>query len=115
MKQASSLGKSRPKVSVLDFTFDEIREFLAAGLKNRNVEKAYIAGSVASGALSDIDLVIIKKTDVLFLDRPFEFASLFDLGVPIDILVYTPEEVCRLNENPTSFWRDVQKKWVRIV
>ncbi|OKY75643.1 MAG: hypothetical protein BM485_07950 [Desulfobulbaceae bacterium DB1] len=118
MKQASSLGKSRPKVSVLDFTFDEIREFLAAGLKNRNVEKAYIAGSVASGgagAWSDIDLVVIKKTATPFPERPFEFVGLFDLGVPLDILVYTPEEIARMDANPTAFWRDVQKKWVRIV
>lgn len=50
-------------------------------------------GSFASGEISsssDIDLIVVKKTDKRFLDRLDEFYE--DTDVAMDILVYTPEE-----------------------
>lgn len=118
VKRSGCLSRSRPTVSVLDFSLDEIRDFLATALRGHDVENAYLVGSVASGTAghwSDIDLVIIKNSDESFPDRPREFAGLFELGVPVDILVYTPAEAARLDANPTAFWQDIRKKRVRIV
>jgi predicted nucleotidyltransferase len=60
-------------------------------------ERIYLFGSVARGEgdeLSDVDLVIIKRTTEPFWDRLREAARLFSGSIAgsADILVYTPEE-----------------------
>ncbi|MFN7182338.1 MAG: nucleotidyltransferase domain-containing protein [Planctomycetota bacterium] len=58
-------------------------------------EEIFIFGSYASGNLkdtSDIDLLIIKRTDKHFIDRLQEVASLCNYDIGVDFLVYTPEE-----------------------
>lgn len=58
-------------------------------------EKVILFGSLAEnepGQWSDIDLAIIKDTDLPFLDRLEEVALLCRAPVGVDYLVYTPEE-----------------------
>lgn len=58
-------------------------------------------GSLASGQVdewSDIDLVIVKETNRRFLDRVREVMELLKPQVGIDVLVYTPEEFARMQE-----------------
>lgn len=58
-------------------------------------EKIIPFGSMAPGEpgeWSDLDLVIIKETDLPFLDRIKEVMRLLRPRVGVDILVYTPEE-----------------------
>lgn len=58
-------------------------------------EKILLFGSLANGKIgkwSDIDLVIVKDTEKLFLDRIKEVLLLLHPMVGMDILVYTPEE-----------------------
>ena len=53
---------------------------------------------------SDIDLLIIQESD---LSRPQRYAQVhrlfWGMGVPMDILVYTPEEFARYQSVPGSF------------
>lgn len=59
-------------------------------------EKIILFGSLAAGTPthgSDIDLLIIKETDKNPWQRMREVNQLVDHSVPIDLLVYTPEEL----------------------
>jgi len=75
------------------------------GLKAYDAEKAILFGSAARGnddAYSDIDLIVIKRTDKRFLDRLAEVIRAIDPDFALDVLVYTPEEFERMlaDENP---------------
>lgn len=59
-------------------------------------ERIYLFGSLASGHVrewSDIDLVIVKKTDRRFLDRIKDVLLLLHPKIGCDIVVYTPDEL----------------------
>ncbi|WP_305044999.1 nucleotidyltransferase domain-containing protein [Geoalkalibacter sp.] len=105
------LERSRPKVSVLDFAPEELLARLRAALARHDVVAAWLIGSCARGDArpwSDIDLILVCETALPFVERPRLFAALDDLGVPVDLLVYTPEEFAALEADPTSFWRQTQ-------
>ncbi|MBI5356438.1 nucleotidyltransferase domain-containing protein [Candidatus Collierbacteria bacterium] len=58
-------------------------------------ERIILFGSAASDNIhedSDADLAVIKKTNKNFYDRIGEVSGLVPHGIPLDILVYTPEE-----------------------
>ena len=59
-------------------------------------EKIILFGSYANGQPnkdSDVDLMIIKETDVPYIKRPRIIRNLFNpYPAPMDIFVYTPEE-----------------------
>lgn len=59
-------------------------------------QKIVLYGSMARGtanAHSDIDLLIIKKTKRRFIDRISDVLLACDYDVPLEPLVYTPEEI----------------------
>lgn len=63
--------------------------------KKYRPEKIILFGSAATGKIrkwSDADLVIIKKTKKRFYDRIEEVSSLVEHKIPLDFLVYTPDE-----------------------
>ena len=67
------------------------------------IEKIILFGSRASGEAdeySDLDLIIIKKTDQRFVRRLIEVPS---LPVSADVFVYTPEEFETMKENENPF------------
>ena len=66
-------------------------------------------------AWSDIDIIITKETDQPFLERPREFFDLLDLGIPVDILVYSPQEAREQEKNASGFWKDISKNRLRIL
>jgi predicted nucleotidyltransferase len=69
-------------------------------------ERVILFGSLASGRIhewSDIDLVVIKKTDKGGMDRILEVSELCKNKVATHFLVYTPEEYERLSSDRTSF------------
>lgn len=47
---------------------------------------------------SDVDLIIVYRTEKRFLDRLDELYALWDLPLAVDILAYTPEEFEELRE-----------------
>lgn len=76
-------------------------------LRAYNPEKIYLFGSWARGEgddLSDVDLVVIKKTKTPFLLRLREAVKFLPVKIGvIDILVYTPEEFDRMSKQGNAF------------
>ena len=64
-------------------------------LKPYNPEKIILFGSYAYGKPnenSDVDLVVIKKTDEPFHDRQKKARFFLNTSTPVDIFIFTPEE-----------------------
>ena len=109
---------SRPATSILDFSSSAIESFLYNKLSQHKVDAAYLFGSCVQDkatAWSDIDLVIVMQTDAPFLERAREFADLFELGLPIDILVYTPQEFKQLQPSDSGFWESFRTNHKKIL
>lgn len=65
-------------------------------IKSYNPEKIILFGSYAYGKPtedSDVDLLVIKKTLLPFLERQIQVRSLLRTTTPVDIFVFTPEEL----------------------
>ena len=62
-------------------------------------ERIVLFGSRAEGRAdeaSDVDLIVVYRTDKRFLDRLGELYALWDIPIAVDILAYTPEEFERM-------------------
>jgi predicted nucleotidyltransferase len=62
-------------------------------------EKVILFGALANGAVhewSDIDLVVVERTQLPFFQRIKRLCKLLKPRVGMDIMVYTPEEFDRL-------------------
>ena len=80
---------------------DEIVKIIVEGYGP--VEKIILFGSQVKGGVdkySDLDLIIIKKTNKRFVERLSEVPF---LPIPTDVFVYTPEEFERMKENENPF------------
>jgi predicted nucleotidyltransferase len=80
-------------------------EKLLPRLEKLKPEKVILFGSLAKGKVhkeSDVDLIIIAK-DIpsKFLQRLEKVYNILDPDFPVDVLVYTPEEIEKMIEkNP---------------
>ncbi len=82
-------------------------------LQAYNPEKIILFGSAAKGEedqYSDIDLVIIKKTQDRFLQRLKKAALLIREPIPVDLFVYTPEEFAQMLDDENPFAQTVVKE-----
>ena len=83
-----------------------IRRLLDA-LRRYRPERVYLFGSWARGEeddLSDLDVVVIKRTSSPFFDRLREVLELLPPGTGgIDVLVYTPEEFEAMQREGNAF------------
>lgn len=96
-------------MSFKEVSSEERREKLNNELKRilpliieKGVEKVILIGSLATGkthSLSDIDIIIIKKTKKRFIDRLDEFYKAIMPKVSLDILVYDPSEFKKMSKN----------------
>lgn len=77
-------------------------------LKDR-VYMAFIFGSFNTDRFhgnSDLDLILICRAEEPFVERGRSFLDLFESGIAIDLLVYTPEEWEQIQrEKPIGFWK----------
>lgn len=76
----------------------KITDLLTPLFIKNNVERAILFGSGARGTQtrkSDLDLVIILKTDKRFFERFEDFEEIHNLvkGCSVDMLIYSPEEL----------------------
>ncbi len=118
MNSEEILVKTRPATSVIDFSRDELIELLRKKLKHHDLINAWLTGSCATGNAgpwSDIDVVIIKETDLPFPERCREFQDLLEFGIPVDVFVYTPEEASAMNASPTPFWNMFKQQRLKIL
>ena len=80
---------------------------LVDALRPYQPERVYLFGSWARGEadeLSDMDIVILKRTTMPFFDRLREAAKLLPPGTGgADIFVYTPEEFAAMREEGNAF------------
>jgi predicted nucleotidyltransferase len=82
-------------------------------IKKYDPERIILFGSCARGEedrYSDLDLVIIKRTDERFLERLVAVAKLLEPELAeVDLFVYTPEEFQRMIEGGNRFVEQVLK------
>lgn len=87
-------------------SLDLIDKVLSA-LRPYNPEKVYLFGSWAAGEqdeLSDLDLVVIKETDVPFFARLREVGRMIPTSLGgLDVLVYTPAEFEEMRRAGNAF------------
>lgn len=83
-----------------------IRQLVEA-LRPYEPERVYLFGSWARGEgddLSDLDILVIKRTAEPFFDRLREVGRLLPPGMGgVDVLVYTPEELARMQSQGNAF------------
>ncbi len=118
MDDSKILIRTRPPTSVLDYSLEEVVARLRRALEGRGVREAYLFGSLVQGSAhfwSDVDLILVVPTGEPFIERPRQFWDLLNLGFPLDILVYTPEEFARLWKEPLGFWRTVRENHLKII
>ena len=80
---------------------------------NYQPDKIILFGSCArgnAGKNSDIDLLIVKKTDLDMHQRILEIQDIVPHNFPLDIIVYTPEEFEENKNNKWSFLYGVMKE-----
>ncbi len=91
---------------------------LLEALTPYGADRIYVFGSYARGEadiLSDLDLVIVKRTLDSFFERLRKVAGLLPAGVGgVDILVYTPEEFGRMREEGNAFVEMIQEEGVLV-
>ena len=71
------------------------------GLEEYGAETGILFGSSARGDsddYSDIDLIVVKRTDRRFLDRLGDIVDIIEPNFALDVLVYTPEEFRRMRD-----------------
>jgi len=73
-------------------------------LKERlGAQEAFLFGSIARGEqhqLSDIDVIFVKETTKRFHHRIGDVLDLVSVDIPIEPLVYTPEEFKQMQDTP---------------
>lgn len=74
----------------------EIKDILQQIIEKYHPDKVILFGSAARGELGpdgDADLLVIKKNTPLYgADRIRELSRLIERNIPLDLLVYRPEE-----------------------
>lgn len=91
-------------------TLSEIREALIPALEASDAQRAIVFGSYARGEAdeySDLDLIIVAKTDKRFLQRHKDYRPVFrswdSWGKSLDLLIYTPEELDNMQDRNNPF------------
>ncbi|MBW8876244.1 MAG: nucleotidyltransferase domain-containing protein [Acidobacteria bacterium] len=74
-------------------------------------QKMIVFGSYAKGTAtikSDLDLLVIKETDLPMASRADDLKPLLArVLIPVDVHVYTPEEVAEFGKEPLSFIQSI--------
>jgi predicted nucleotidyltransferase len=99
------LIKAEPQHSVTEAYKSEIVQQLTRLLKGK-VEEVFIFGSFFTESFSDqsdLDIIIIKKTNLSFFRRIEEFSELLQIPIQMDILIYTPEEFVKIKEQARNY------------
>lgn len=85
-----------------------VRDVVTALVDRYGAEKVILFGSMATGNStedSDVDLLVVKATDLPFYDRLREVALVCQWRSAFDVLVYTPAEFAEMSR-ANAFVRD---------
>lgn len=91
----------------------KLQEIIHQLIRQYHPEKIILFGSSAQGKRgqwSDLDIVLIKKTSQRFYDRIGEVSGLVKHTLPLDFLVYTPEEFSRMVKESYFIKHEVLEK-----
>lgn len=83
---------------------DTLKRKLNPLFKEYKIEKAILFGSLARNEASrhsDVDLILVQKTNLRFLDRYDGILASLSQALPewdVDILIYTPEELAEISD-----------------
>ena len=93
---------------------DKIEEVIKRIVENINPQRIILFGSYTKDNFnehSDLDLLIIKNTDLPSHKRGrVIFKHLRGLKIPVDIVVYTPEEIKEWQNEKHSFLSKILKE-----
>ena len=105
-------GKFYRTGATLNIHLKEMERIVTQISHNYSPEKIILFGSLASDRAADahdIDLLVIKKTDKNPWQRTREVSGLFEHTAPVDLLVYTPEEIIARIEMNDFFILDIME------
>ena len=83
---------------------DTLIKVLTPLFREYKIEKAILFGSLARNEASrhsDVDLILVQKSNLRFLDRYDGLLASFSRALPewdVDILIYTPEELAKISD-----------------
>ena len=86
-------------------------------LREYGAQKVILFGSFARGnyhTASDLDLLIIKQTSRRFLDCIGDVLMFCDYSIPLEPLVYTPEEIDRMLVEGNTFLETVLREGIVV-
>ena len=93
---------------------NEIESITAQIIKKYNPEKIILFGSAAKGELSsesDADFLIIKKETPLYgADRIREISKIIKRDIPVDFIVYRPDEFNKRLSMGDPFLKAIMKE-----
>lgn len=95
-----------------------IEKKITSILKKKKVLEAYLFGSCADKSndeYSDLDICIITESKRTFFERFKDFPELYELGYPIDLLIYLPEEKERMLKNGNAFLENIIEHGVCLI
>ena len=78
-------------------------------------EKLILFGSYARGDFSegsDLDVVLIKNTNKRFIDRIGDILKIYNGDIPLEPLVYTPEEFKKMEDR--DFIKTILKEGIEV-
>ncbi len=93
----------------------EIQDIKQQIINKYKPERIILFGSAARGEFttdSDIDILIVKKTNKRKFDRMCEIRRLLDYNLPLDLVVYTPEEVKLATQQGNDFVKTIYDEGV---
>ncbi len=96
---ALSLARER-HLAVLEPTLNTLVAQLSA---MPAVHQVILFGSYAAGRrdlLTDLDLLVVMETPLDFVSRAVDLMQRLHIEAPVDLLVYTPEEMERMRDRP---------------
>jgi predicted nucleotidyltransferase len=80
---------------------------IVSALSTYQPERIYLFGSQArgeAGSLSDINLILVKRTTLPLLERLQEVRRFLPAGLGhLDLLVYTPDELAEMQQRGNAF------------
>ena len=91
----------------------ELKRYIRLLTKHGSPEKLILFGTLAQGELhewSDIDLVVVEKSNLPFYQRLRKIRELIQPQVGLDIVVYTPEEFDQLQARSPFFREEIITK-----
>lgn len=99
-------------------TLDELARIARGPLEAAGAERAVVFGAYARGTAdgySDLDLAVVLPTELPVLERWKLLREVLDaLPIPVDLLVYTPEEFTRGMAQGTGIFDALAREGVTI-